>query len=297
MQTCLRRNGFVRTRLLPVGVLLAVAGGLVGCVSQEEYDKLWETNRSLLNRNAELTNDLDTCRGQYDALSRSGTDAQQTIAALQGENGQLRTQLGEANAAILGLEDRLASLEIGKLDPVTDLALSRLAAMYPGLIEYDADRGMLRFSSDLTFRSGSDEVQAQARESLAALATVLKTPEAMDYDAKIVGHTDSQRISSGTAQRHPTNMHLSAHRAISVRRALSDGGVDANRMYAAGWGEFRPAVANSASGDTPENRRVEIFLVPSTRDLYASVTESTPAPARADVETETAPARVFEPTK
>ena len=291
------RRGVVRARLAPAACVIALAAGLGGCVSQEEYDKLWETNRSLLNRNAELTNDLASCRSQYDALAGAGTNSQQTIAALQGENGQLRAQLGEANASLLALEDRLASLEIGRLDPVTDLALSRLAARYPDLIVYDAERGMLRFASDLTFRSGSDEVQAQANESLRALATVLRTPEAMDYDVKIVGHTDSQRISSGTAQRHPTNMHLSTHRAISVRRALSDGGVNGDRMYAAGWGEFRPSVPNSADGNTPANRRVEIFLVPSTRDLYASVTESAPAPSRANVETERAPSRVFEPVK
>jgi flagellar motor protein MotB len=29
---------------------------------------------------------------------------------------------------------------------------------------------------------------------------------------------------------------------------------------AGGWGEFRPAVANNANGNTPANRRVEIYL-------------------------------------
>lgn len=287
----------VRSRLVPaLGVVLGAAM-LTGCVSQQEYDKLWETNRSLLNRNQEIQSELDSCRGEYDALSSSGTNAQQTIAALQNENNGLRGQLRDAHSAITGMEDRLASMEIGRLDPVTDLALSRLAAQYPDLIVYDPDRGMLRFASDLTFRSGSDEVQAAAKESLSALARVLQAPEAEAYDVRIVGHTDSQKISANTARTHPTNMHLSAHRAIAVRKVLGGDGVAWDRMYAAGWGEYRPAVENTSSGNTPANRRVEIYLVPSTRGIGVAAAPAEPEPERVDADEETAPARVFEPTK
>ena len=123
---------------------------------------------------------------------------------------------------------------------------------------------MLRFSSDLTFASGSDAVTTQGQESLADLAEILKAPEATGYELEIVGHTDSERISSRTAQRHPTNMHLSAHRAISVRRQLITMGLPANQISAAGWGEHRPLVPNSATGGTPQNRRVELFIRPSS---------------------------------
>ncbi|GJM19091.1 MAG: hypothetical protein DHS20C14_13040 [Phycisphaeraceae bacterium] len=287
------------TRIVPVlGVVGAL--GLTGCVSQEEYDKLWETNRSLLNRNQELMNDLESSQSQYGALAGAGTSAQQTIAALQGENGRLRTQLTDASRTLMGLEDRLASLEVGRLDPATDLALSRLAAQYPNLIVYDSDRGMLRFASDLTFRSGSDEVQSPAMESIGALATILQTPEAGEYDVKIVGHTDSEQVSSRTARLHPTNVHLSAHRAISVRTALGNSGVAQDRMYAAGWGQYRPSIANTSTGNTPANRRVEIFLVPSTRDLYAAadaVSTEDPAPRSVDADEEVTPRRMFDPTK
>ena len=46
------------------------------------------------------------------------------------------------------------------LDPATDQALRDLAAQYPDLVVYDPDRGMIRFTSDLTFGSGSAEVTA-----------------------------------------------------------------------------------------------------------------------------------------
>ena len=65
-------------------------------------------------------------------------------------------------------------------------------------------------------------------------------------------------------QAHPTNLHLSVHRAIAVRNALVKSGVDATQVRVAGDGEFHPLVTN-ATGGTAENRRVEIYLVPATQ--------------------------------
>ena len=121
---------------------------------------------------------------------------------------------------------------------------------------------MLRFRSDLTFNSGSDQVRDNARDALSALADVIKNNANASYTLQIVGHTDAEPISSGTAQRHPTNTHLSVHRAIAVKQSLTSLGVPAERVMVAGWGEFRPAVPNGPGGNTPQNRRVEIFFQP-----------------------------------
>ena len=147
---------------------------------------------------------------------------------------------------------------------------------------------MLRFASDLTFDSGSDIVKDQAKQALSALGNILKSSAASPYEVFIVGHTDSQRISGGTAQRHPTNMHLSCHRAIAVRSALAGMGVPADKMFAAGWGENRPAVPNTGNGNTPANRRVEIFL---TRSTASSMGGEIDTPTTATPDRETPPAR------
>ncbi|MFA6046954.1 MAG: OmpA family protein, partial [Phycisphaerales bacterium] len=162
------------------------------------------------------------------------------------------------------LQGRIDSMKFGPLDADTDQALTALAAQFPDLIKYDSARGMLRFAADLTFDSGSDVVKEDAKRAIAALGQILNNSSAAGYDVYIEGHTDSQRISANTAKRHPTNRHLSAHRAISVIEDLAKIGVKPGRMLAAGWGEWRPAVPNSASGNTPANRRVEIFLVKSS---------------------------------
>ncbi|MEM9373171.1 MAG: OmpA family protein [Planctomycetota bacterium] len=244
--------------------ILVAAGMLTGCVSQGEYDKLWETNRSLTDRLAAVQGDLESCQARNASLTGSAGGATTTIANLTSENQRLRDQLNQSLSAMQDLESRLGSLELNRLDPSTDRALANMAAQYPELVEYDGDRGMLRFASDLTFGSGSDQLQAGGADALKTLATVLQSSEAANYDVVVVGHTDSERISSNTARRHPTNMHLSAHRAISVRKELGEQGVAWERIQAAGWGQYRPAVPNNARGGTAANRRVEIFLVPST---------------------------------
>ena len=237
-----------------------LAGGLGGCVSQQDYDRLLVENRTLGNRNAELQSELDECRNAQSARDSSLSAGDSTIAQLRAENSRLQGALDDAQRALNDLDARMRGMSFGPLDAATDAALAQLASQYPQLLQYDSARGMLRFASDLTFDSGSDVVKAEAQQALAALADILKSGAAAQYDLIIVGHTDSQRISAGTAQRHPTNMHLSCHRAISVRNELASMGVAGGKMQAAGWGEERPAVTNASNGNTPQNRRVEVFL-------------------------------------
>lgn len=260
-------------------VLIAIAGLSTGCVSQQEYDKLYETNMSLRSQNQELTNIVGSAESTNTQLQGSAGDAQGVISQLQSENSTLRGALASSQSAFGNLEDRMNSIQIVHLDPATDRALSDLARQYPGIINYNSDRGMLRFVSDMTFGSGSDSVQASANDSLTKLADVLNSGAAGQYDIQIVGHTDNERPSSNTQKRHPSNMHLSAHRAIAVRSALGQAGVDWNRMSVTGWGENRPLVSNNKGKGTKANRRVEIYLVPSTNTGVQDASESYTAAA------------------
>lgn len=258
-------------------VLIAIAGLGTGCVSQQEYDKLYDTNQSLRSQNQELSNLLGSTESTNTQLQGSAGDAQGVINNLRTENKTLRDQLAGSQIAFGNLEDRMNSLQIVHLDAATDQALSDLAAQFPDMIIYDADHGMLRFVSDMTFGSGSDTVQSSAGQSLNQLAEVLNSGSASKYDIQIVGHTDNEVPSANTRKRHPSNMHLSAHRAIAVRAQLGQAGIDWARMSVTGWGENRPLMTNNVGKGTKANRRVEIYLVPSTR------TDVLPAQAEASV--------------
>lgn len=276
-------------RLATVGLgFLLCAAGLTGCVGQGEYDNLYETNAALKNRNAELTRERDEFKNSLDLLRSRLGSGEGAMSSLEKQLAEMTRQRDQAMADYRNLEQRLAGLSFGPVDADTDAALKALADQYPDLIRYDSARGMLRFASDLTFDSGSDVVKSEAAEALRALAQILNSSSASGYEVVIEGHTDSQRISKGTAQRHPTNRHLSVHRSISVINELANMNVNPGRLMAAGWGEYHPTVENSSSGNTPQNRRVEIFLAKARGDTNylpagaTDITNSGPSTAQPD---------------
>ena len=286
----------LRTRSTRVALLamFALAAGLTGCgVTQTDYDRLVIENRTLGNRNQELVASLEECEAARDALGSTRTSSDSSITSLQAQLREKDALLTDYEAAIADLEARMQGLSFGALDPITDAALADLAASHPDLLSYDSAQGMLRFNSDLTFGSGSDTVSDGAKATLRALASILKGSSAAQYDLIIVGHTDSQRIGANTARRHPSNMHLSCHRAISVRKELMGLGVAGSKIQAAGWGDQRPLVPNTASGNTPANRRVEIYLGRSVggSGTLAPASTSGSAPTGINIDRETPPNR------
>ncbi len=253
-------KGVVRVGAMFMAAVLTMGG----CANQQALDMAKEENRSLKNRINELQSDNAQLKTENDLMQKQRMSQEQALAAANALAAEMQKKLGMSAEDYKALLARLDTMKFGDIDPMTDQALRDLAAAHPDLIQYDSDMGRLRFSSDLTFDSGQDRVKENAAQSLAALARILKTGPASGYEVMILGHTDAQPISAGTAKNHPTNMHLSCHRAIAVRQSLAGQGVDKGKMYAAGWGEERPIAAAGPKGESAANRRVEIYLTKST---------------------------------
>lgn len=259
----------VRKLALLVGVI-TIANSF-GCVSRDEFLRTEFARRKAAER--------------ADALERDLADERNRVLALEKEREALRREL-DAKTALYettkGEADRLQAfvnrmqgqmddvLKKGmgeiqvvevKLPPELDRRLKQLAEQYPNQIEYDAKKGAVRWKSDLTFAKGSDELREEARASLKAFAEIVDSSAASQFEVVVVGHTDNLPIGPITGRKHPTNWHLSVHRAIAVMFALKQYGVDYTRLGCMGYGEFRPRVPNPARGGSEENRRVEIFLV------------------------------------
>jgi len=250
-----------RLGMAGIAGLFLLAGGLGGCVGQGNYDNLYSQNRRLQERNSELERERDEARASLSMLQQRMGSGEGALSELQRRLMEAERQRDQAMRDFQDLQNRLAGLDFGPLDATTDEALRALAAQYPDLIVYDSARGMLRFAADLTFDSGSAVVRENAKPAIRALAQILNSSSASGYEVVIEGHTDSQRIANAaTRAKHPTNRYLSVHRSISVIDELVAQGVNPARAMAAGWGEFHPAVPNTPSGNTPQNRRVEIFL-------------------------------------
>lgn len=276
---------FTSLRTIAVRATLAAAMGLLptGCVTHRAYKDLQAQMDAQREQNIALQSELDSLRATLGGLRDDADSRSATAAGAMSENERLRQELERARERLAALESQINNLPLTPLPEEVQDRLAELAAQYPNLVTYDRERGSLRFSSDITFASGSDVVQEAAIPTLRALADILKLPALNDYDTIITGHTDSQPISARNQARFPTNTHLSAARAISVRATLAGMGVPRRQMQVAGWGEERPLVANNPNGNTPQNRRVEIFLRPSvdsTRGASpAGVTTGTATPA------------------
>ncbi|MBL0926036.1 MAG: OmpA family protein [Phycisphaerales bacterium] len=254
----------MNTRHISLIALALSPALLTGCVGQRTHDAAVGSNETLAARNEELVQQLETC-------NRNASQKDARIAQLEAENANLARLNGELGGSAGRLQGRLDELgrrldgfNLAAVDPTTDRALAELAARYPGLMTYDPTQGKVMFNADLTFASGSADVQPQARESLRQLAGIMQQVGG-SYELRIIGHTDSQRISRAeTRQRYGTNSMLSAARAISVRDVLQQNGMAPDRLMFGGFGEYRPAVQNTSSGNTPANRRVEIYVAPYT---------------------------------
>ena len=249
----------MKTSLTAVALTVLIALGSFGCVSQRQYDELELAYRKSQEQVAELQARIDELNQRIKLLEADPQEQAKRIQELMAERDQLIKQLDELRKQYEVLAARGPGIA---LPADLDAALKELAAQHPDILEYDPATGLIKFKSDVTFSLGSADLTANAKSVVNQLAGILNSPIASKYEARVVGHTDSVRIARPeTAAKHPTNWHLSVHRAISVRDALESGGVSPVRTSVGGYSMYRPAVQNAANG-AAQNRRVEIYLVP-----------------------------------
>lgn len=105
---------------------------------------------------------------------------------------------------------------------------------------------------DVLFETGSAALRPVALERLRPLAGYLDSNP--DVQVRIDGHTDS--VGNDAA-----NQLLSERRAISVRSALREMGLDRGRFVVEGHGEAMPVASNGTAAGRQLNRRVEVTLV------------------------------------
>jgi outer membrane protein OmpA-like peptidoglycan-associated protein len=102
------------------------------------------------------------------------------------------------------------------------------------------------------FEFNSADLKPEARDLLTKVGRALTTEDLEGYSFSVEGHTDSL----GGEQ---YNTDLSTRRADAVKTYLSDQGVPAIRLEAAGLGEGSPVDSNDTRSGRQHNRRVEII--------------------------------------
>jgi len=104
----------------------------------------------------------------------------------------------------------------------------------------------------LNFNSGTTKLTPESKATVDELIVVLKACPASQVE--LVGHTDN----TGDAE---SNIALSRSRARVVRDMLVSGGLAADRMTTAGYGQDRPIGSNDTEEGRARNRRTELAVL------------------------------------
>ena len=121
----------------------------------------------------------------------------------------------------------------------------------------DGDNITLNMPGNITFAVDSSDINAGFYEILNSVALVLNEFEKTLVE--VAGHTDSTGDSA-------YNQALSERRASSVATYLRAQNVMAERLMTVGAGENYPVASNDTAAGRQLNRRVEITIVPLTRN-------------------------------
>ena len=123
--------------------------------------------------------------------------------------------------------------------------------MLSTIIKAEEKAAIKKAFDNLLFETGKDVIKTSSYSSLNELATVLiNNPQTNLY---LEGHTDD-------VGEDDANMTLSQNRSASVKRYLTQRGVDENRITTDGFGETRPVADNTSAKGKALNRRVEMVL-------------------------------------
>lgn len=241
-------------------------------LAQKEVEKKDLTIRELSAQAERIGDDLT-------AEQQASREARERVEALNRQLAALRQQLARLNAALEASEAKAAAqnvqiFSLGKrlnealASKVEELARYR-SEFFGRLREALGNRSGIRvvgdrfvFQSEVLFPSGSANLNPGGRDQIAKLASTLsniaaRIPDDLNWVLRVDGHTDRRPIR--TAQ-FPSNWELSSARAIAVVKALIARGVPAQRLVAAGFGEFQPLDTRRDEVAYRRNRRIEFKL-------------------------------------
>jgi chemotaxis protein MotB len=229
---------------------------------------------------AEAEQRIGTLSGELDQERQISQRALSQVELLNQQIAALRKQIGALEAALEVSEqrDRESNTKIADLGRRLNVALAQRVQelnryrsdFFGRLREILSDRENIRivgdrfvFQSEVLFQTGSAVINEAGQDEMRKLAGAIlelqrEIPPEISWVLRVDGHTDNIPL-SGTG-RYRDNWELSSARATSVVKFLIDQGVPANRLVAAGFGEYQPI----DEADTPEarsrNRRIELKL-------------------------------------
>ncbi|MEL7272747.1 MAG: peptidoglycan -binding protein [Pseudomonadota bacterium] len=224
-------------------------------------------------RAAELEDQVDEERkvsrralSQVQLLNQQISALRKQIAALEDALDASESRDRESTAKIADLGKRL---NVALAQRVQELNRYR-SDFFGRLREILGNRDDIRvvgdrfvFQSEVLFPSGGANLNDEGLGEMGKLARALvelgsEIPDEIEWVLRVDGHTDNIPLNAGG--RYADNWELSSARATSVVKFLITEGVPANRLVAAGFGEFQPLDPSDTAEARDRNRRIELKL-------------------------------------
>ncbi|SEL14659.1 peptidoglycan -binding protein [Xaviernesmea oryzae] len=218
--------------------------------------------------------------GQLESERQTSARALSQIDLLNQQIAALRAQIAAVESALQASEakDATSQTKIADLGRRLNVALAQRVQelnryrsdFFGRLREILSDRENIRivgdrfvFQSEVLFPSGGNELNPAGQEEMAKLAMALidlakEIPPEIDWVLRVDGHTDNVPLSGNG--RYADNWELSSARATSVVKFLISRGVPADRLVAAGFGQYQPIAPGDTKEARDQNRRIELAL-------------------------------------
>ncbi len=254
----------------------------------------------LIAENAATSSDLDTSRTALEDRLAALTETQGALNDAMARVGSLEDEISASRAEVLQIasamtalrerieqlttllaekeaqaaRDKIAIASLGKslnnalatrvqeLQRFRSEFFGRLSEVLEGREDVRIVGDRFVFQSEVLFAQGRASIGPEGQQQLTELAAALnliatEIPDDIDWVLQVEGHTDDIPVRAG---RFADNWDLSTERALSVVRFLTEKGLEAHRLAAAGYGEFQPLDNAGTDAARRRNRRIEMKL-------------------------------------
>ena len=203
---------------------------------------------------------------QVELLNQQISALRSQLAALEDalEASEAKDDASQTKIADLGKRLNVALAQrVQELNRYRSDFFGRLREILAGRDDVRVVGDRFVFQSEVLFPSGGADLNSPGQDAMGQLASAIlelarEIPDEINWVLRVDGHTDNVPL-SGTGK-YADNWELSSARATSVVKYLISQGVPANRLVAAGFGEFQPIAEGDDVAARATNRRIELKL-------------------------------------